>query len=87
MAEKVLRSVVVCSPSCVEYDAHAIRSIIHCSDCLHIDASDAESWHRLGEVLAELELFDESAECLHAAQKLHARAPVIPFSVIPRCLM
>ena len=59
---------------------------MYCSDCLHIDATDAAAWHRLGCVLGEARLFDASAECMHTAQRLNERAPLVPFTVIPRCL-
>jgi hypothetical protein len=57
------------------------------SDCLHVDTTDADAWHRLGCVLAELRLYDESGDCLSTAARLHARAPLLPFAVIPRTLL
>ena len=54
-------------------------------DSLHLDGGQSpESWQRLGCVLAEQELYVESAECLETACRLSRHAPVMPFNVIPR---
>ncbi|KAF7494228.1 Tetratricopeptide repeat protein 7B [Sarcoptes scabiei] len=56
-------------------------------DSLNIDSTRHETWNYLGLVLDEIEEPERASECFLTAINLEETAPLLPFSIIPRCVL